>query len=73
MSTQLLAPAHPRESHLSPDSCKLAGLNRGVRMWRTALTKTAAEELLDWLENHGHGNCQVSCVVDEGFTVMDPQ
>jgi hypothetical protein len=35
----------------------------------SGLTKTEAEELLDWLENHGIQGCQVSYVEEKGFTV----
>jgi hypothetical protein len=33
------------------------------------LTKTEAEEVLDWLENHGIRGCQVSYVSGQGFMV----
>jgi hypothetical protein len=39
------------------------------RLWAAGLTKAEAEDLLDWLERHGHRDCQVSHVAGEGFTV----
>jgi hypothetical protein len=44
---------------------------RPRRVWATGLTKTAAEALLDWLEAHGLGGCQVSYVAGEGFAVTE--
>jgi putative acetyltransferase len=41
------------------------------RIWATGLTKTEAERVLDWLEAHGHRNCQVFFVAGHGFTVTE--
>jgi len=72
MSSHLLVPTSPRGFYWPPgSSCDHEELNRKGGLWGTALTKTAAEDLLDWLETHGHGYCQVSYVVGEGFTVME--
>jgi hypothetical protein len=35
----------------------------------TSLSKTAAEDYLDWLEAHGQGDCDVTYVAGEGFTI----
>jgi len=72
MSTQLLAPASPRKSPVMPDSWPHPEeAQRPRRVWATGLTKTAAEALLDWLEAHGLGGCQVSYVAGEGFAVTE--
>ncbi len=72
MNTQLVASTRPRGTPLPPDSwCNLAEGDRGTRVWGTALTKTAAEELLDWLEAHGHDSCPVSCVAGGAFRVLE--
>jgi hypothetical protein len=72
MSTQLLAPPSPRMSSLAPDFlCQAEEPHRQRGMWATGLTKTGAEAVLDWLEAHGHGACQVSYVDGEGFTVTE--
>lgn len=39
------------------------------RILATGLSKTEAENVLDWLETHGQRDCQVSFVEGEGFTV----
>jgi hypothetical protein len=72
MSTQLLAPSGPSMSPLMQDSPSHAKEPHRQRvMWATGLTKTEAEAVLDWLEAHGHGDCQVSYVDGEGFTVTE--
>jgi hypothetical protein len=35
----------------------------------THLNKTQAEELLDWLQAHGHVNCELTYDEQNGFTV----
>ncbi len=35
----------------------------------SGLTKTQAEDVLDWLEANGYHRCEVSYVVAEGFVV----
>lgn len=70
MSTPLLAPASPRKSPLMPDSrCHPEEPHRQGGLLATGLTKAEAEALLDWMEAHGRGDCQVSYVAGEGFTV----
>jgi hypothetical protein len=49
--------------------CRPEKPQRQSQLWGTGLTKTGAEAVLDWLEVHGHGGCQVSYVAGEGFTV----
>ena len=72
MSTQLLEPASPSSFPGMADSrCHAEEPPRHRWMWATGLTKTGAETLLDWLEAHGHGGCQVSHVAGEGFTVTE--
>jgi hypothetical protein len=72
MTTHLLAPARPRRSPVKPDSrCHPEEPQRPRGLWATGLTKTGAEAFLDWLEVHGHGDCQVSYVVGEGFAVTE--
>jgi hypothetical protein len=76
MSTQLLVPASPRMVRFLPNPRFHAqDLHRQKGIWASGLTKTAAESFLDWLEVHGHRDCQVSYVVGEGFavTVNDPE
>ena len=70
MSTELLAPPSTTKSPFRLDSrCHPERPHRQRQLWATGLTKTGAEAVLDWLEAHGHSDCQVSCVADEGFTV----
>jgi len=38
------------------------------RVWHTGLTKSEAEQVSDWLEAHGHHDCELSTSSD-GFTV----
>ena len=72
MSTQLLAPANPSKAPLIPDSrCHAEEPHRQKGIWASGLTKTGAESFLDWLEAHGHCDCQVSYVANEGFTVTE--
>jgi hypothetical protein len=53
-----------------PDSLRCPEqTNRQQRSWATGVTKTGAEAVLDWLENHGQSDCQVSYVAGDGFTV----
>jgi len=35
----------------------------------SGLTKTQAENVLDWLEAHGYRHCEVSYVNEKGFVV----
>jgi hypothetical protein len=70
MSTQLLAAASHRKSPLMPASrCHPEEPHRQGGLWATGLTKAEAEVVLDWMEAHGNGDCQVSYVAGEGFTV----
>jgi hypothetical protein len=72
MSTQLSAPARPKISPVMPDPrCHAEEPPRQRRLWATGLTKTRAEAVLDWLEAHDHGNCQVSYVDGKGFTITE--
>jgi hypothetical protein len=71
MSTQLLDPVIPGQFHRMPDfPRKRDDLNQG-RVWGSGLTKTEAEDLLDWLEMHGHDHCRVSYAAGEGFLVRE--
>ncbi len=38
----------------------------------SGLTKAEAEELLDWLEVHGHADCELTYEEATGFTVRRP-
>jgi dihydroorotate dehydrogenase (fumarate) len=40
-----------------------------TQLWGSGLTKIAVEEVLDWLEVHGHGHCEVSTVAGNSFSV----
>jgi hypothetical protein len=72
MSSLRLAPASPRKSPWMPDSRCPSEEPHGPRaLWATGLTPTGAEALLDWLEAHGHSDCQVSYIAGEGFTVTE--
>jgi hypothetical protein len=37
--------------------------------WTTGLTRTEAEELLDWLEANGYGERELSFQPEQGFQV----
>jgi hypothetical protein len=41
------------------------------RIWGTSLTKTDAEDLLDWLEMHGRKRYRVSYLPGEGFSISN--
>ena len=72
MSSQLLTRASSRKSPWRLDSpCHPEKPHRPKGLWATGLTKAGAEAFLDWLEVHGHGDCQVSYVVGEGFAVTE--
>lgn len=72
MSTQLLVPVSPRMPPWIPNSwCHAEETQRQKGIWASGLTKTGAESFLDWLEVHGHCDCQVSYVAGEGFTVTE--
>src|SRR5271167_2981519 len=69
MNTQLLV--SPSEIFRPDFRHKPEEIERNGRTWGAGLTKTAAEDLLDLLEAHGHGQCQLSFVVGDGFMVME--
>jgi hypothetical protein len=70
MSTAVLAPSNLRKVSMIRDSrCHLEQPHRQRQVLATSLSKTAAEDLLDWLEAHGQGDCDVTYVASEGFTI----
>jgi len=71
MTTQLLASSGLSLSPLMPDSPSHAKEPHRKRGTFTGLTKPEAEAVLDWLEAHGHCDCQVSYVDGECFTVTE--
>jgi hypothetical protein len=71
MSTTLLPTSNPRKSPLLRDSrCQPQKPHRKRQLVATGLSKTRAEAVLDWLEAHGHSDCQVAYVADEGFAII---
>jgi hypothetical protein len=48
---------------------QVRGKNGAEHIWGTDLKKFEAEDLLDWLEAHGHQG-QVTFVAGKGFTVQ---
>ena len=70
MTAELLSRPSSGKS-LSASWCRVEEPRPQKRIWATGLSKTEAEGLLDWLENHAHSNCQVSYVVGDGFTVTE--
>jgi hypothetical protein len=71
MPTVPLTPTSLNRSRRMPYSQRRAEQSPLQRqLWATGLTKMRAEAVLDWLENHGHCDCQVSYVAGKGFTVM---
>src|SRR5437016_4273166 len=54
-------------------ACSMLGIDRESNpmfsMRLSGLTKFQAEEMLDWLENHGVCDSQVEYVMGQGFTV----
>jgi hypothetical protein len=46
---------------------------RARTVWGPGLTKTQAEDLLDWLEAHGCQDCEVVYEEASGFTILFSQ
>jgi hypothetical protein len=66
----IMTAPRPDDPHL-PCAARRKQEERKTRVWASRLAKTAAEDLLDWLENHGHSDCRLSHVSGEGFVVED--
>jgi hypothetical protein len=73
MTTQQLTRSDSRKPALMPGSrCNPKRRHhRQKTTWGTGLTKADAEDVLDWLEAHGHRHCRVRYVTGEGFAVTE--
>jgi hypothetical protein len=64
---------HPARQTADVKSADLIQTEPRTCLRISGLTKTEAEELLDWLENRGVQDCQVAYVEGQGFTVWRDQ
>jgi hypothetical protein len=72
MTGQQFAPAYRWTFPLSAEfECHCEQVERPRRIWATGVTKTRAEAILDWLDAQVHGDCRVTYVAGEGYTVVE--